>query len=61
MIPKLILIGGEAWTGKSTCADRLFRRLDNSAWLDGDDVWCVNPWPHTRKPAQEAFHKLRKA
>lgn len=44
MTPKLILIGGEAWTGKSTCAELLFRRLDNSAWLDGDDVWRVNPW-----------------
>ena len=44
MKPKLILIGGEAWTGKSTCAEILFKRLDNSAWLDGDDVWRVNPW-----------------
>jgi predicted kinase len=41
---KLILIGGEAWTGKSTCAGILFTRLHNSAWLDGDDVWRVNPW-----------------
>ncbi len=44
MKPKLILIGGEAWTGKSTCAEILFQRLYNSAWLDGDDVWRVNPW-----------------
>ncbi|GAP12749.1 predicted nucleotide kinase [Longilinea arvoryzae] len=44
MKPKLILIGGEAWTGKSTCAEILYRRLNNSAWLDGDDVWRVNPW-----------------
>jgi hypothetical protein len=44
MKPKLILIGGEAWTGKSTCAEILFKRLHNSAWLDGDDVWRVNPW-----------------
>lgn len=44
MKPKLILIGGEAWTGKSTCAGILFKRLYNSAWLDGDDVWRVNPW-----------------
>lgn len=41
---KLILIGGEAWTGKTTCAETLFCRLYNSAWLDGDDVWRVNPW-----------------
>lgn len=44
MKPKLILIGGEAWTGKSTCAEILFKHLHNSAWLDGDDVWRVNPW-----------------
>ena len=44
MKPKLILIGGEAWTGKSTCAEILYQRLDNSAWLDGDDVWRVNPF-----------------
>jgi predicted kinase len=44
MKPKLILIGGEAWTGKSTCAEIVFSRLHNSAWLDGDDVWRVNPW-----------------
>ena len=44
MKPKLIFIGGEAWTGKSTCARILFERLYNSAWLDGDDVWRVNPW-----------------
>jgi len=44
MRSKLILIGGEAWTGKSTCAEILFNRLYNCAWLDGDDVWRVNPW-----------------
>ena len=53
MKSKLILIGGEAWTGKSTCAELLFKQLDNSAWLDGDDVWRVNPWkvddPRLRK------------
>ena len=37
MRPKLILIGGEAWTGKSTCAEILYRQLNNSAWLDGDE------------------------
>ena len=40
----LILISGEAWTGKSTISNILYTKLNNSAWLDGDDVWRVNPW-----------------
>ena len=44
MTQKLIFIGGEAWTGKSTCAERLYKCLNNSVWLDGDDVWRINPW-----------------
>ncbi|MBX3015870.1 MAG: hypothetical protein KF832_30400 [Caldilineaceae bacterium] len=44
MQQKLILLSGEAWTGKSTVARLLYSQLDNSAWLDGDDVWRVNPW-----------------
>jgi hypothetical protein len=44
MRPLLVLIGGEAWSGKSTVAERIFLRLDNCAWLDGDDVWRVHPF-----------------
>ena len=38
------MIGGPPWVGKSTCARDVFEGLDNSAWLDGDDVWRVNPF-----------------
>jgi hypothetical protein len=41
---KLIFICGEAWTGKSTISKILYKKVNNSAWLDGDDVWRVNPW-----------------
>lgn len=41
---KLIMITGEAWTGKTTSARHLYQELNNSAWLDGDDVWRVNPF-----------------
>jgi hypothetical protein len=44
MTPTLVLIGGSPWVGKTTVAERLFSRLNNSAWLDGDNVWCVNPF-----------------
>lgn len=40
----LIMIGGPPWVGKTTCAREVFASLENSAWLDGDDVWRVNPF-----------------
>ena len=40
----LIMIGGPPWVGKTTCAREVFASLQNSAWLDGDDVWRVNPF-----------------
>lgn len=43
------MITGEAWTGKTSCSKLLFSSLDNSAWLDGDDVWRVNPFSHNDK------------
>ncbi|HQQ67925.1 MAG TPA: AAA family ATPase [Candidatus Cloacimonadota bacterium] len=42
--PLLILIGGAPGTGKSSVASRLYRRLENSVWLDGDDLWMMNPF-----------------
>ena len=42
MKSKLIFIGGEAWTGKSTCADILYKHLNNSAWLDGDSITLMS-------------------
>ena len=41
---QLIMIGGPPWVGKTTCAREVFASLQNSAWLDGDDVWRVNPF-----------------
>lgn len=38
------MIGGPPWVGKTACAREVFASLDNSAWLDGDDVWRVNPF-----------------
>ena len=47
------MIGGPPWVGKTACAAEVFRALENSAWLDGDDVWQVNPFsvedPRIRK------------
>ena len=41
---KLILISGSPCVGKSTIGQYLFDRYDNSAYLDGDWCWCVNPF-----------------
>jgi hypothetical protein len=38
------MISGPPWVGKTTCAQKVFTSLQNSAWLDADDVWRVNPF-----------------
>jgi len=40
--PKLIIISGSPWVGKTTVADELFDSYDNSACCDGDGLWRVN-------------------
>ncbi len=44
MRQKLIIISGSPWIGKSTIGKRVFEMLENSAYLDGDWAWCVNPF-----------------
>jgi len=41
---KLIIISGSPCVGKTTAADLLFTSLENSAYCDGDWLWCVNPF-----------------
>ncbi len=47
MKQKLIIISGSPCVGKTTVAERLFDSLSNSAYLDGDWCWCVNPFSIT--------------
>ena len=41
---KLILLSGSPCVGKTTVGKDLFEHYDNSAYLDGDWCWCVNPF-----------------
>lgn len=41
---KLIIISGSPCVGKTTVATGLFESYDNSAYCDGDWMWCVNPF-----------------
>ena len=41
---KLILLSGSPCVGKSTVGKYLFEQYKNSAYLDGDWCWCVNPF-----------------
>ena len=44
MEQKLIIVSGSPYVGKSSVTEEVFKKLDNSAYLDGDWVWCVNPF-----------------
>ncbi len=41
---KLILLSGSPCVGKTTVGQYLFEQYENSAYLDGDWCWCVNPF-----------------
>ena len=41
---KLIIISGSPCVGKTTVAAALFESYENSAYCDGDWMWCVNPF-----------------
>ena len=41
---KLILLSGSPCVGKSAVGQYLFNKYQNSAYLDGDWCWCVNPF-----------------
>jgi broad-specificity NMP kinase len=43
-VQKLIIISGSPCVGKTTVADSLFCSYENSAHLDDDWVWRVNPF-----------------
>lgn len=44
---KLILLSGSPCVGKTTVGQYLFEQYENSAYLDGDWCWCVNPFSVT--------------
>ena len=44
MRQKLIFISGSPCVGKTTVAMYLYKEFNNSAYLDSDWVWCVNPF-----------------
>lgn len=41
---KLILLSGSPCVGKSAVGQYLLEQYENSAYLDGDWCWCVNPF-----------------
>ena len=44
MKKKLIIINGTMGVGKSVTSEALYKSLENSAWLDGDWCWMMNPF-----------------
>ena len=44
MNKKFIVINGVMGVGKTTVSKRLYKELENSFWLDGDNCWTMNPF-----------------
>lgn len=44
MRKKLIIINGTMGVGKSATCKDLYKKLENSVWLDGDWCWTINPF-----------------
>lgn len=44
MNKKLIIINGVMGVGKTTVSKNLYKKLENSFWLDGDNCWNMNPF-----------------
>lgn len=44
MKQKLIILSGSPCVGKTTVATKLYQSYENSAYCDGDWMWCVNPF-----------------
>lgn len=41
---KLIIINGTMGVGKTATSKALYKKLENSVWLDGDWCWMMNPF-----------------
>lgn len=44
MNKKLIIINGNMGVGKTATCKKLYKKLQNSVWLDGDWCWMMNPF-----------------
>lgn len=47
MEKKLVIINGVMGVGKTTISKMLYKELENSFWLDGDNCWMMNPFEVT--------------
>lgn len=49
MEKNLVIINGVMGVGKTAISKNLYKKLDNSFWLDGDNCWTMNPFEVTEE------------
>lgn len=55
---KLIIINGTTGVGKTSVGKLLFKSLPHSTFLDGDDVWQINPFVVNEKTTEMVHQNI---
>jgi hypothetical protein len=41
---KIVIVNGSMGIGKTSTCVKLYKKMDNTIWLDGDWSWMMHPW-----------------
>jgi adenylate kinase family enzyme len=58
-LKKLIIIHGNMGVGKTTVCQELYKKLDNSVWLDGDWCWLMHPFVATEENKEMVMDNIQ--
>lgn len=58
MNKKLVIINGTMGVGKTETCRKLYKKLENSVWLDGDWCWMMNPFAANQENKEMVINNI---